>query len=88
MNHEHRHGLDCDGVIARLWEYLDHELSDEGVAAVEAHLADCSACTGHITFERAVLSAIRQGRHDALDERRLATRVREALVGAGFADPR
>jgi anti-sigma factor (TIGR02949 family) len=88
MNQEHRHGLDCDGVVERLWEYLDRELSDAGVAAVEAHLAECRDCAGHVHFERTVLAAIRQGRREALDERRLSRRVREALVGAGFGDPR
>jgi anti-sigma factor (TIGR02949 family) len=86
MNHGHQDGWDCDGVIARLWDYLDGELSDEGLAAFEAHLAACGDCSGHVGFERSVLAAIRQGRRDALDATALATRVREALVGAGFVD--
>lgn len=84
----HAHVLDCDALVAQLWEYLDRELSPERLRAVEAHLAECSQCTGHVTFERAVLAAIKSARSDAIDAERLGIRVRRALAAAGYADPR
>lgn len=80
--------LDCDGLIAQMWDYLDQELSAERIHAVEAHLAECSQCTGHVAFERTVLHAIKSARADAIDTERLGQRVRRALEHAGFSDPR
>lgn len=84
----HVHVLDCDELVAQLWDYLDSELSPERVRAVEAHLAECSQCTGHVAFERTVRAAIKSARADAIDAERLAERVRRALRTAGYSDPR
>jgi anti-sigma factor (TIGR02949 family) len=88
MKSDPLHFIDCDALVAQLWDYLDGELSPDRVRALEAHLADCSQCTGHVHFERTVLNAIRHARHDAVDPERLTTRVRHALAAAGLSDPR
>ena len=82
------HDIDCDELVSQFWEYLDSELSPERVRAVEAHLAKCSQCTGHVAFERTVLAAIKSARGDTIDAERLGARVRRALRAAGFTDPR
>lgn len=84
----HLRVFDCDDLVSQLWDYLDHELSPERVRVVEAHLADCSECTGHVAFERTVLAAIKSARGDAIDAERLGARVRRALAAAGYSDPR
>ena len=84
----HMHAMDCDELVSQLWEYLDQELSPERVLAVEVHLANCSQCTGHVAFERTVLSAIKSARSEAIDAERLGARVRRALAAAGYSDPR
>jgi anti-sigma factor RsiW len=35
---------DCDGVFARLSEYLDRELSDMSCEEIERHISDCAPC--------------------------------------------
>jgi anti-sigma factor (TIGR02949 family) len=88
MKSDSQHLIDCDALVAQLWDYLDAELSPDRVRALEAHLAECAQCTGHVHFERAVLGAIRHARRDAVDSARLTTRVRQALAVAGLSDPR
>ncbi len=88
MNTGHNHDVDCNALVAQLWDYLDGELSTEHVGALEMHLMACSQCSGHVEFERTVLAAIRQARTDAIDAERLTSRVRGALAAAGLSDPR
>lgn len=45
--------MDCHAVAARLYEYLDAELSLAMQAEVRAHLNDCRGCFSLFTFERA-----------------------------------
>ncbi len=40
----HHHGCKCNDAFAMLSEYLDHELTAETCAELEAHLADCPPC--------------------------------------------
>jgi predicted anti-sigma-YlaC factor YlaD len=32
---------DCEGVVRALWAYLDRELDDSDMAAIDDHLAMC-----------------------------------------------
>ena len=45
---EVRKGMDCGDCLERLYQYLDQELSEEDVATVRGHLADCQGCTHQI----------------------------------------
>jgi len=36
--------MECERVLARLWEYLDQELGPEEAGLIRVHLADCSGC--------------------------------------------
>lgn len=55
--------LDCEQTVRRLWDYLDRELSDVDVRAVDRHLQECRAgCPSHFAFERAFLEVTRSAR--------------------------
>ncbi len=51
-------GLDCASAMARLWDYLDGELTPEKVAAVREHLAECADCLPHARFAERFLGEL------------------------------
>lgn len=71
--------LDCRETVRRLWDYLDHQLSDEESRAVDAHLAHCDQCPPHFTYERAFLDAVRAARAERGANARLRDRVHNLL---------
>ena len=71
--------LDCKETVRRLWDYLDRELSDDDMAAVDAHLAACTHCPPHFTFERQFLAALKEARSQHGASSGLRARVRAAL---------
>jgi anti-sigma factor (TIGR02949 family) len=58
---------DCESVVRALWDYLDRELDDAGMAAIDAHLAECEHCLAHAAFERHLIDEIRRlrARHES-----------------------
>jgi mycothiol system anti-sigma-R factor len=44
--------IPCDHVIARLWEFLDGELTGEQADRVRAHLDICARCFPQFEFQR------------------------------------
>lgn len=77
--------FDCRETVRRLWDYLDHELSEAEVRAVDAHLADCDRCPKHFAFERAFLAALRTARAEQGASAALRDQVR-AILGVGGSD--
>jgi len=77
--------LDCDAVMRRLWDYLDHELTPEAEGAVREHLAVCRRCHPQHDFEAAFLRALSAARRTHTQPTRIKARVLEALIGEGFA---
>ncbi len=71
--------FDCREAVRRLWDFLDRELSDVEARAVDAHLEECDQCSGHFTFERAFLAAVRSAREERVASPALRNRVREIL---------
>ncbi|HYW30367.1 MAG TPA: zf-HC2 domain-containing protein [Gemmatimonas sp.] len=71
--------FDCRETVRRLWDYLDHQLSDAEVREVDAHLAHCEQCPPHFTYERAFLDAVRAARAERGANARLRERVRGML---------
>lgn len=69
--------FDCEETVRRLWDYLDHELEPDEVQAVDAHLAQCTRCPEHFTFERAFLAAV----HTARAERGVSAALRDRVRG-------
>lgn len=80
--------LDCDAVMRQVWDFLDGELPPERMQALEAHIAMCERCGGHVKFERSFKAALRAAREDGADSTELGARVLAALRREGFTDPR
>lgn len=77
--------LDCQAVMRQLWAYLDAELTDDRVAAIEAHLAMCKRCYPQYDFERGFLDQLARARREHSNPVRLRARLVEALRGHGLA---
>lgn len=81
--------LDCEQTVRRLWDYLDGEVGVNELAAIDAHLASCEACSAHFVFERRFLAAVRAARDAVLaadpgsGDGALRGRVIEQLAVAG-----
>jgi anti-sigma factor (TIGR02949 family) len=50
----------CRGALARLYEYIDGELSSVDARAVRVHLKVCRACSKRFHFEEQLLGSIRE----------------------------
>jgi mycothiol system anti-sigma-R factor len=44
---------DCREVLAKLYQYVDHEIVGGDCAAIERHFAECEDCLHHAEFETA-----------------------------------
>jgi anti-sigma factor RsiW len=73
----HTRGLTCNEAVRRLWDYVDARLPDTPRAEVDAHLAVCATCAGHVAFARAMQRALAETAALATpDERHAALRAR------------
>jgi anti-sigma factor (TIGR02949 family) len=52
--------IPCDHVIAKLWEYIDGELTEEHAARIRAHLDMCARCFPQYNFQRAYKEFLRR----------------------------
>lgn len=75
--------LDCEATMRRLWDYLDGTLDTATMGAIDAHLADCEKCRGHLGFESALLDRLKALRQEHEDVASLRARVTKALADAG-----
>lgn len=50
--------LPCDQVVAKLWEYIDGELTDLRAAEIQKHLEICARCFPQYDFQRAFLALL------------------------------
>jgi len=55
----------CRPTVTRLDAYADGELSPDQVLEVEAHLSECSSCSGHLQLEHAVRKSARRATYAA-----------------------
>lgn len=78
------HPMDCPAAMAQLWDYLDKELDDAGIAAVKEHLASCSHCLPHAKFAESFLEALRRCRHPGAMPDQVRHGVMETLRKAGL----
>lgn len=79
--------IDCETVVRALWDYLDRELDEADMAAIDAHLAECDGCRAHAEFERHLIDEIRRLRAEHEEPSTLRTRVLDMLRRARSADP-
>lgn len=66
---------DCETVVRALWDYLDRELNESDMSAIDAHLAECEYCRAHAEFERNLMEEIRSLRTQHTEPHALRTRV-------------
>lgn len=79
--------LNCFDALQRLADYLDRELPRHELAAMEAHLAECAACTREFAFEESLIAGIRSRLRQAELPGDLARRVSAALEQAKTRPP-
>lgn len=49
---------DCEQVLTRVYEFLDHELDDASGDAIRTHLAACEPCLDQFDVEQAVKTLV------------------------------
>jgi mycothiol system anti-sigma-R factor len=67
----------CQETMARLYFYLDRELSPEEQAEVQRHLDNCPPCRDRFTFEEDVLILVRRCCRDVSAPPELVARVKK-----------
>ncbi|GAC1592574.1 MAG: hypothetical protein NVS3B21_12400 [Acidimicrobiales bacterium] len=70
---------DCNEAVARLYNYLDGELTLERRAVIQRHLDECHNCIEAFEFEAELKVAISRGCRETVPES-LRLRVFEAIV--------
>lgn len=50
--------MNCREAAARVYEYLDRELTPEVALEIQRHLEACRACYDHFEFQRAFLELL------------------------------
>jgi len=74
--------LDCEQTARLLWDYLDQQLPEVDVRAVDQHLLECKTrCAPHFAFEHAFLELVHTARPRVIASDTLRARVR-ALIEA------
>lgn len=84
---DERREFDCRGAVRQLWDFLDAELDDAQMAAVQRHLDQCGRCLPHADFGRRFLDALHASRRRQLMPAEARQHVMSALSEAGFGDP-
>jgi anti-sigma factor (TIGR02949 family) len=77
---------DCTAVVRALWDYLDRQLDEADMAAIDAHLAECELCRAHAEFEQRLITEIRTLRAQHDDTEELRARVLDLVKRARAAD--
>jgi len=55
---ERKAAQDCEDVLERVYEFLDHELDDASGDAIRQHLVECEPCMDHFDVEQAVKALV------------------------------
>ena len=71
-------GSDCRETVARLYEYLDGELTDERRRHIKRHLDECTSCFQAVGFERELRVVIANRCRDRVPDD-LLRRIKSAL---------
>jgi anti-sigma factor (TIGR02949 family) len=76
--------IDCLTAVRQLWDYLDEELTDESLRAVQHHLESCGDCLPHRDFASRFLQALQAVKHERPMPSDVRSRVMARLAEAGF----
>lgn len=71
--------MQCEEVLSRLWEYLDHELTPKETEGVRTHLQECPGCYPDFCCDRAFLELLARLRAGCSAPPSLMARVRACL---------
>ena len=71
-------GMDCDGAMYRVYEYLDGELTVERRIAIKQHLDFCPPCDERFEFESELRVVIAQKCQDQVPDH-VRQRVLDAI---------
>jgi mycothiol system anti-sigma-R factor len=71
--------MECEQVVARLWEYLDHQLGPEEARLLQAHLRWCAWCHGAYRCDREFLRMLARQRTVCRAPVALGLRIRARL---------
>jgi mycothiol system anti-sigma-R factor len=55
-----QHEGDCAGVLAHIYEYIDHEMADQDCETVKQHLEECSPCLAEFGLDQVVKSLVQR----------------------------
>ena len=58
MGAEHDHPASCDDVLSHVFEFLDHETTDERRGLIAEHLDECSPCLRQYGIEQEVKALV------------------------------
>ena len=72
--------MECEEVLARLWEYLDRELGPEESRSVGEHLTGCRSCLPAYQCDRAFLNLLARQRRTTMAPPSLIVWVRTELA--------
>jgi anti-sigma factor (TIGR02949 family) len=57
--------IDCEQALARIFEFIDHELNAQEREAMQEHLHTCKSCFSRAEFERRLKEKLGRLREDA-----------------------
>jgi mycothiol system anti-sigma-R factor len=55
------HFTSCADVLARVYEFIDHELADADCAHIQEHLDECGPCLREFGLESMVKDVVKRG---------------------------
>ena len=71
--------MECETVVARLWEYLDQQLGPEEAKFLQGHLSRCPWCHGAYCCDREFLRLLARQRSSCRAPADLGKRIRDQL---------
>lgn len=90
LNDSTMHGSDealgCKGMMAKLFDLLDGELTPERERQVRLHITSCPGCFAHVDFEERFLKALRAARIAGGCPGQLRAKVMDALRADGLSE--
>jgi anti-sigma factor (TIGR02949 family) len=52
--------IDCEQALARIFEFIDHELKAHEREAMQHHLQTCKSCYSRVEFERRLMGKLKE----------------------------
>ena len=71
---------DCSAALARLYEFLDHELAEADADTIRAHLAACEPCLDRFDAEEHIRGLVKRCCTSARAPEALRVRVTEVTT--------